>query len=202
MTARAAMVAAAGLATVVAASACVEEVPPAADGGICPIEDVYVAESCDETFCGAVEVEVGTGNAGFVALDAGDEVDVVWGSQGGYHVDMAADMRNLCSIVYLRMTAWIDLGDGELVEILERERHVEALRVESEGSRQQYWGLRAFVPCEHWPDDPARNPSCAAGAGSAGPIGDFEVVLGIEAEDHDGRLGYDERRVQPVCCRN
>ncbi len=165
----------------------------------CPVDSMYYAEHCGETYCGGPDVEVGTGFDRFIELDEGDEIDVMFGSQGGYHLDVSARMTRLCPIVYLRASVWLDRGDGgDLEEIFGGDRHVEALRTEPDGSSlQEFWGVRAFVPCRHWP---STTLSCSGGAGSDGRIDDYEVVIRLEAEDHNGRVGTDERRVQPACC--
>ena len=169
---------------------------PLNEGAVCATDDVYVAEHCGETFCGLPAVAVGTGADRFERLEQGDEVDIMFGSQGGYHLDIAAQMTRLCPIVYVRASLWLDPGDGELEELFDGERHMEAVRTE-EDSSQDVWGVRAFIPCRHWPDTTL---ACSGGAGSDGHLEDFEVVLRVEAEDHNGRIGTGEQRVQPVCC--
>lgn len=176
----------------------------------CAEDDLYEAVACGQTFCGAPTVEGGTGASTFEALQEGDEVTVRFGAQGGYHIDLTAEMYNLCPIVYLVPTMYVDPGDGNLVEIFTQNRHVQALRIDpNETSQQQFWGIRGFVPCEYWPDDPENNLECGNGAqGSAGHIEDLDVVIKMEAWDHnegpDGeqkvRYAVDEIRVDPVCC--
>lgn len=183
---------------------CTDDSPSDDDGvATCSVDDLFVAEHCGETYCGLPTVEVGSGATEFEPLEDGDEVDIWFGSQGGYHIDFAAEMTALCPIVYLHATLWLDPGDGsDLVEVVDDERHVEAIRTDGgESSVQQSWGLREFLPCRYWPDDPDHNLQCAGGAGSAGHIEDFEIVLRIEAEDHNGRTATDERRVRADCCR-
>jgi len=162
-------------------------------------DEAHVAEHCDDTHCGAPEVEVGTGADRFVDVEEGDPIDIVRGVQGGYHLDVAARMSELCPVVYLRASVWLDPGDGgDLEPVFDGERHLQAVRPEPEGSTlQEAWGVRAFVPCEHWPDTGLQ---CSGGAGSEGHLEDYEVVLRVEVEDHDGRMGTSEQRLQPVCC--
>lgn len=165
----------------------------------CPVEDTYYADHCAETYCGLPELEVGTGFDQFIGLEDGDDIAIVRGSQGGYHMDLSARMSRLCPIVYLRASVWLDPGDGgDLQEIADVDRHVQAVRMEAQTSSvQEFWGVRAFVPCEHWPDT---NLTCSGGAGRDGHLEDFEVVVRLEAEDHTGRIANHERRLQPVCC--
>ena len=172
------------LATASLALGCGEDGGTPIDGEVC---ETFVAEHCGETYCGLPEVSVGTGADEFIPLDDGDEIDIVFGSQGGYHIDVGAQMERLCPIVYVRASIWFDAV----------ERHMEAVRTEVEGSSQNVWGVRAFIPCEHWPDTQL---TCPGGAGSEGHLEDYEIVVKVEAEDHNGRIASDEQRVQPVCC--
>ncbi len=182
------------LATASLALGCGEDGGTPIDGEVC---ETFVAEHCGETYCGLPEVSVGTGADEFIPLDDGDEIDIVFGSQGGYHIDVGAQMERLCPIVYVRASIWFDAGDGDLEEMYDVERHMEAVRTEVEGSSQNVWGVRAFIPCEHWPDTQL---TCPGGAGSEGHLEDYEIVVKVEAEDHNGRIASDEQRVQPVCC--
>ena len=170
----------------------------------CSDELLFEATACDEVYCGEATVEVGSGSGGFQAIAEGGELIIWYGPQGGYHVDITAEMQNFCPIVFLRPSLWLDRGDGTKLEmIFEQTRHVQAVRVEPTVSpRQQFWGIRGFVPCEHWPEDPEHEVECGAGAGSEGHLEQFEIELRIEAEDHNGRIATDSRRVQPTCCNN
>lgn len=184
--------------------------PPPTD---CPDGDLYEPEACaDPAYCGPASVEVGTGSDGFDTLVDGQEVPIWYGSQGGYHIDITARMDNLCPIVFLVPSMFLDPGDGsEPVEIFTQTRHVQAVRIEPEVSAvQDFWGIRGFVPCEYWPEDP-ENPDITCGdgnQGSAGRIDQFEVIIKMEGWDHNlspsgedrYRFDSDERRVQPVCC--
>lgn len=172
---------------------------PLGESGVCQTDDLFVAEHCGETYCGLPEVEVGTGVDRFRRLDEGDEIDIVFGNQGGYHLDVSASMTRLCPIVYVRASIWLDRGDGSALEkASDDERHMEAMRTEEDdSSEQEVWGVQARIDCEYWPDTQA---ACPEGAGSAAHLEDFEVLLRVEAEDHNGRIATDERRVQPVCC--
>jgi hypothetical protein len=185
---------------------------PPPDG--CPDEDLFVPTECnDPAYCGPATVQVGTGSGGFASLTEGEEVPIWYGSQGGYHIDITARMDKLCPIVFLVPSMHLDPGNGEdLIEIFTQTRHVQAVRIEPKVSAlQDFWGIRGFVPCEYWPDD-AANPdaTCGDGAqGSAGHIEDFEIIFRMEAWDHNlspkgedrYRYATDERRIQPVCCR-
>ena len=195
-------------------------VPPAAltvgcepvDDDDCPDDLLWVSpgDVCGETYCGEPVVKVGGGISGHEGLEEGQEVPIWYGTQGGYHLDISVEMDNLCPVVFLRPYFEVVPHDGgEPYEVFSQNRHVQAVRVEPDVSpRQQFWGIRAFVPCEHWPDDPDHDLECAEGRGSAGFLEDFDVIIGVEAWDHhteaDGetptRYGHDSRQVDPSCC--
>jgi len=168
----------------------------------CPEEDLFVAEACnDQVFCGEPIVRVGTGGSEFQAVLDEEDVPIWYGTQGGYHVFFSAEMENLCPVVFLRVKMYLDPGDGSLELLHEQERHVQAVRVEPDvSSKQWYWGINGFLPCEYWPDDPDNSPNCPEGPGSVGHLDDFEIVMEIEAEDHNERVAVDQKRVQPTCC--
>jgi len=170
--------------------------------GGCAPEDVFAATACDEQYCGAPVARLGGGASGYLPLADGDTVPVIYGAQGGYHIDLAVEMDNFCPIVFIRPSMWLDRGDGsDLISIFDQNRHVQAVRVEPfDSPLQQFWGLRGFVPCEHWPDDPDHPVECGDGRGSDGYIEDFEVEIRVEVEDHNGRIATDSKRVQPYCC--
>ena len=185
---------------------------PAADDDECPDELLFTSpdDICGETYCGAPVVTVGGGTTGFEAVQEGQEVPIWYGTQGGYHLDISVEMNNLCPIVFLRPYFEVVPHDGsEPYEVFSQNRHVQAVRVEPDVSpRQQFWGIRAFVPCEHWPDDPDHDLECVEGRGSAGFLEDFDAIIGVEAWDHhfedDGetpiRYGHDRLQVDPFCC--
>lgn len=180
--------------------------PPGDDDDLTPPDctsgELFEATACDEIYCGPATAKLGTGASGYEVLDDGDEVPIVFGVQGGYHLDITVEMDNFCPIVFLRPSIWRDPGDGgELEQIFDQNRHVQAVRVEPfDSPLQQFWGIRGFVPCEHWPDDPNNELECGNGAGSEGHLEDFEVEIRLEVEDHNGRIASDTKRVQPVCC--
>ena len=175
----------------------------------CPADQLFYADACDETYCGPPTVTVGTGTTGFEPVEEGDEVPIWYGSQGGYHLDITVEMMNFCPIVFLRPYFEVIPNDGgDPFEVFSQNRHVQAVRVEPQVSpRQQFWGIRAFVPCQHWPDDPDHELDCAEGRGSAGFLESYDVNIGIEAYDHNedaagepNREDADSRRVDPYCC--
>ncbi len=202
----------------------------------CPEELLFQATVCDEIYCGEPIVRVGTGITAFEPVEEGQEVPIWYGSQGGYHLDITVEMMNMCPIVFLRpyfkvvprertmadyrpvtttwevatspiqTTTWPE--PTEPYEVFSQNRHVQAVRVEPNVSpRQHFWGIRAFVPCEHWPDDPEHDLDCPEGRGSEGFLESFDAIIGVEAWDHHGidvgeptRYGHDFRTVDPYCC--
>ncbi len=181
--------------------------PPPAD---CPEEDLFFAEACGQTYCGAPRVEVGVGESGFQPLEEDGEVPIWFGSQGGYHIFMATRMENLCPVVFTEWEILIVHKDESVESIHEQSRHVQAVRLDPEyTSVQQFWGIVGYIPCEHWPVDPHpdhQDLSCSAGLGSEGHLENFEVLLRVTAEDHSDlmsgtpRVGSAELRLAPTCC--
>jgi len=173
--------------------------------GNCSSGDPFDATACDEQYCGPAVARIGTGIGGYEPLSDGDEVDIRYGAQGGYHIDVTVEMDNFCPIVFLRPQMLVDPGDGgDLIPVFDQNRHVQAVRVEpNESPLQQFWGIRAFVPCEYWPftpDEPMTGPGCGPDQSSAGMLQDFAIEIRLEVEDHNGRLASDSKLVQPVCC--
>jgi hypothetical protein len=166
-------------------------------------------DGCGETYCGAPIVRVGTGITAYEDVEEEQEVPIWYGSQGGYHLDITVEMMNLCPIVFLRPYFLMDLGGEEPVEVFTQNRHVQAVRVEPDVSpRQQFWGIRGFIPCEHWPNDPLHDLDCPEGRGSEGFLEQYDAIIGVEVWDHNlgpngeeqYRYGEDSRRVDPYCC--
>ncbi len=164
----------------------------------CADEDLVQAESCDDIHCGDPVVRFGSGGSQFEPIEDGSAVDLWFGQQGGYHIFVSTEMEQLCDIVFLDTTMQIDY-EGELREIFSQTRHVQAVRSE-ESTVQQYWGIQAFVPCNFWPNDDQNDPSCGAFTSRSGFIDEHEIVITVTAEDHDGRIAEDSKRLQPDCC--
>lgn len=173
--------------------------------GNCSSGDLFDATACDEEFCGPATARLGSGIGGYEPLEDGDEVDIFEGSQGGYHINITVEMDNFCQIVFLRPQMLVDPGDGgDLIPVFAQNRHVQAVRVEpNESPLQQFWGVRAFVPCEYWPfapDEPNIGPGCGPDQSSAGMLQNFDIEIRLEVEDHNGRMASDSKQLQPVCC--
>ena len=166
----------------------------------CPDEDLYPAVSCEDTYCGAPAVRLGTGGSDFMPLSDGGELDVYFGPQGGYHMFLSAEMEQLCPIVFLELTMDVYV-DGRRHEFFNQTRHVQAVRpLPDQSSLQQYWGIQGLVDCNLYPDDPDHDLACGTFRSRVGHIEDFEVTITLRAEDHDGRMASEIKTVQPVCC--
>ncbi len=170
--------------------------------GCCSDADTFVSEApaCEDSFCGDPSVQVGSGATGYEALAENATVDLVFGPQGGYHIDVSARMDGLCPIVSINVTL-LDVDGNELSF---EEHRVQAVR-DGTGTVQDYWGLTALLPCGYWPvdgpyegDDPA---SCPDGVGLDGQLVGNVATLIVEAEDDNGRVGTGRAAVIATCCR-
>lgn len=176
-------------------------------GACCPSDDIFqsTAGGCDDSFCGEPTLEVGGGAAGYERLTDGAEVRIVFGPQGGYHLDTTATMDGLCPIVRIRVALEVDDGSTGRTELYAQDQRVQAVR-DGLGTVQEYWGLQAFVPCGYWPDGPhvgqANPPECPDGTGLLGHIDEMEAWLVVEATDDNDRSASGEVRVTPVCCED
>ena len=163
----------------------------------------HVAEACREVHCGEPTVEFGTGHDSFEPVEPGGEMVAVFGGQGGYHFDVATRMTQMCDLVWIRTRLYADLGSG-LETILDEERYREADRVDvGHWSTQEFLGNPVLIPCEHWPNDPDRDPYCNTGEpGEAGPINELDVVMRVEVRDRDDRSAVEEKPITAVCCED
>lgn len=84
------------------------------------------------------EVVIGTGDRAFVPLEDGDTVDIVYGSQGGFHVDLALDASHLDGTDVVS-ASFVGRLDGEDVAFAEPWF---TLTCNPESRSQQAWGIR------------------------------------------------------------
>jgi hypothetical protein len=176
----------------------------------CSDADYFEAEACDEAYCGEPVVRMGVGRDEHVPAADGDSVTLVYGTQGGFHLDASVEMENLCPVVFLRLGLDVrEPGATEWREAWADERHVQTVRPEPTlSSRQVLWGGQATPPCEHYPeyDPPGKRrvpPTCLGDperTGSEGRLDELEVRLRYEAEDHNGRLGRAAVELDVDCC--
>jgi hypothetical protein len=174
-------------------------------GGACAEGEPFVSrapEGCDETFCGAPIVELGTGADGFHSFAGTDTILIETGGQGncGHHFTLAVRTEGLCPIIYLYFTVEAVLDSGDRVAIAETQHHVMAVRGDDGTSSQAYWGVREFISCEYWPEGGCPSTLCPGNCVAPVPLDTIRVVLRVDAEDHSGRKGSDELELQPLCC--
>ena len=170
----------------------------------CPEEDRFTAlpppDACGENFCGAPAVWPATGASpeSFAVLEAGGALSVVFGPQGGYHIDLAVRMQNLCPVVFVDFELFDATGGGRTLLHSSR-RHVQAVREEDADppSLQRWWVEQFRFPCAYWPDDPVNDPPCADAPIAF--IEDLDLVLRVAAEDHnEDRVAEAEVAVRAV----
>lgn len=173
--------------------------PPAEE---CADEE-HVADACNEVHCGEPTLEFGTGSRDFEPIADGDVIPIWYGGQGGYHLEISTRMEQLCDLVYIRTRMYADLGDGSET-IADDQRYRQTDRIgEPHWSTQQFLGSAAFIPCQHWPEDPLRDPFCNTGEpGWAGPLETLDLVLRVEVRDRDERSAVEEKAVVAVCCED
>ncbi len=182
--------------------------------GVCPVEDRFSSDpsvACQENVCGSPQVWPATGASAdsFTELADGDVLPVTFGIQGGYHIDLAARMVNLCAVVWLDFELFDTTGGTETL-IHTTRRHVQAVRenTNEEFPSQQRWWVEQFrFPCAWWPDDPDHEVTCPDPV--AGRIDEVPLLLRISAEDHNVdeneqpiRTAVAEAAVRAECCRD
>ena len=156
----------------------------------CPVQDRFTSlpapDACGENFCGAPVVWPATGASAesFRLLGDGDTLPVVFGAQGGYHIDLAVRMQNLCPVVFVDFELF-DVTGGARTLIHSSRRHVQAVREEDTDppSLQRWWVEQFGFPCAYWPNDPVNDPFC-----DDPPIAfidELDLVLRIASEDHN-----------------
>ena len=172
------------------------------DSGDCP--DLFESDpdACDETFCGPPLVYAATGNSAetFLVLGDGAELPVFYGQQGGYHLDLALQMENLCQVVFIDFELFDTSAGGEVL-IHSATRHIQTVRVEGgePPSLQRWWTEQFRFPCSWWPDDPDHDPPC--NEAQVGRIEDVDLLLRVSAADHNkNRSGSEEVQINAECC--
>ncbi len=178
-----------------------------------------VAESCSDVFeCGPlVQLAYATGPDDFAPIEDGSEQPIYYGTQGGYHLNVAAEMHELCPVVFLNFSMDIQREDGTRDRIQELDRHVQTVRCSNQGelfadgcdgesTQQRWWALQLAIPCDYHPDDPEdRELNCEDEP--VEHLEDLDIVLRVEAWDHSYQADPDQARrtsmevaVDPVCC--
>ena len=139
----------------------------------CPVQDRFTSLPA-----------TGASAESFRLLGDGDTLPVVFGAQGGYHIDLAVRMQNLCPVVFVDFELF-DVTGGARTLIHSSRRHVQAVREEDTDppSLQRWWVEQFGFPCAYWPNDPVNDPFC-----DDPPIAfidELDLVLRIASEDHN-----------------
>ena len=120
---------------------------------------------------GAVPLlEVGTGPSSFAALTDGQDLDIIAGPQGGFHLWTALRASKALSPDRFEVKLAVRQGATELSQNGYR------LTLVDNGERYEWYGMQALVP------DPAA-------------VDGQSVTLRIDATDSNGVTATDERRV-------
>lgn len=122
----------------------------------------------------SLEVEVGTGEVGFAPLSAGDEVELVYGPQGGYHIWTAVRIRDVSvEQAQINVSARFE-GTGAPAGPASRWPAAPVIR----GEARVHFGMRTFI--------------------AQAPLADGKrIILRAEVITRDGRHGAGERAVVP-----
>lgn len=163
-----------------ALAAC-SEAPP---GAASPDGDSGRVEAAEGCTTGPASVELGTGEDAFVALEDGDEVEVINGPQGGQHMLASVRTSGMTSVATVRL-------------------HIQRAEDDSTVSDQTY-RLLFF-------EEPGREDDCAwLYPGLYGYLGFVAVaeddanflwkdaIMSVEVTDEAGQTGADSRIVVPV----
>jgi len=197
---------------------------PSSDGDECPDGSPKervpaVADGCSDIFeCGPeVELAFATGAEDFAPIAEGSSQPIQYGAQGGYHLNVAAEMHNLCPVVFLNFALDIDRGGGVRETIQELDRHVQTVRCsqqadlfaggcDGEPTQQRWWALQLAIPCDYHPDDPEeRELNCENEP--LEHLEDLDVIVRVEAWDHSEQADPAQARrvstevaVDAACC--
>ena len=146
-----------------------------------PAEDK--GHSRRDTGCGeGVTVAVGTGDAAYVPLQAGDPVTMVHGPQGGWHILGSALVQNSAPVVSLHFT--IHTADAG---VLIADNTYRVLLVESPPCGGSFPGMYAYLNVSALADGEADTPPEL--------LGGARLKMRIEATDDEGGLGVGEIEV-------
>ena len=196
-------------AAVVALAALLVGCPPGLDDDDsvsegCPEADRFTSDpaACSENFCGAPQVWPATGNSSdaFRELSDGDALPIWFGTQGGYHIDLAFRAINLCPVVFVDFELYDVTGGGSTL-VHSARRHVQAVRVPNADppSMQRWWTEQFRFPCGYWPNDPDNDPPCNEAPVSF--LDELELQLRIATEDHNEARSADVTvLVDATCC--
>lgn len=158
--------------------------------------------ACDKTFCEAPQVwpaTLGRGGAegrGFRLLKDGDSAEIWRETSGGaYYLELAAQVDNLCSVLFLDFELY-DAGSSPETLIHSVRRHVQT---SSAGDADRWEFERFSFPCAWWPEDTSPVGICVDPA--MGQLDKLDLRLVVRAEDHnENRSATAEVALTSSCC--
>lgn len=136
-------------------------------------DDDVVYTGC---LAGGISVDPGTGPDAFVALSSGDEVTLVHGPQGGWHIDVAGMVSNTEELVQVDAT-FVDTSSGTLVAGDQTGVRQALVGWDDTGCSGTFYGVRTFV------DDIAANVTQADICALEGA--ELELTLTVTALEGD-----------------
>lgn len=136
-----------------------------------------------DTGCGEeVSVAVGTGDAAYVPLEPGDEVTMVHGPQGGWHILGSVLVQNTAPIVSLRFTIHTVEGGALIADNTYR-----VLLVDAPPCGGSFPGMYAYLNVSALAEGEADTPpELLDGA---------RLKMRVEADDGEGGVGAGELEV-------
>jgi hypothetical protein len=195
-----------------AAAVCVVACATDAPVAECPEEERFTStdEDCPETYCGEPEVWALTGNSPGTLrrVVPDDPLPIRMGAAGGYHLDGAAEMTNLCSVVYLRW-AFYDESSNTSWLIHQQSLHGQACRTTdacagvlrdeavAPSTHQRWWGTLLRFPCRYWPDPPLPDQGFSCWEEHVADFDTLDLRLHVVAEDHNGRRAVRDVSIAP-----
>ena len=156
-----------------------------ADSGDCELAGVTEGLGIIESECACLEprLEVGTGERSFIPLEDGDDLEIVHGPQGGWHLLAAAWAENMRDVVQFEIWAEFE----ETGERFTTQMSYRAPLVCEDTCVGVFTDIFMFIDVNHFEDFiPPTTMACES------------VLMGICASDHDGREACGEKRVRAV----
>lgn len=134
---------------------------------------------------GPVGVEIGTGTTSFRPLADGDDVTMVFGPQGGWHIDVAARIDGIGPDVAIRPSA-SRIADALPLAGDQASSFVALTDYEAGACQGDAIGIRAFLD-DATPDEPYADFICSLDGAS--------LSLVVEVSDFGSRTATDEIEV-------
>lgn len=93
---------------------------------------------------GSPTVSVGTGDVSFVALAAGDPVTIVFGPQGGWHIDVGGSVTAMNQEVAVTPKVTL-VSQATQIAGDQQPQYIGLASYDDAACTGQFWGIRAFV---------------------------------------------------------